>query len=133
MSYPNCYVAQVSLGGNPLQLLKALKEANDYNGPAIVIAYAPCISHGIKGGMTNSLEMESQAVRCGYYPLFRYHPINGYTFDSKRVDFSKYEIFLNNQNRYAMLKKVNPDKYEELLEKNKKEAMNRFHYYESLK
>ena len=132
MSYPNCYVAQVSLAGNPIQLIKALKEANEYNGPSIVIAYAPCISHGIKGGMSNSLEMERQAVMCGYFPLFRYHPINGYAFDSKKVDFDKYEIFLNNQTRYAMLKKINPSGAEKLFKENKETAIKRFKYYEEL-
>ena len=132
MSYPNCYVAQVSLAGNPIQLIKALKEANEYDGPSIVIAYAPCISHGIKGGMSNSLEMEKQAVMCGYFPLFRYHPINGYSFDSKKVDFDKYEIFLNNQTRYAMLKKINPDQAVVLFKENKESAIKRFKYYEEL-
>lgn len=132
MSYPNCYVAQVSLGANQMQLIKALKEANDHQGPSIVIAYAPCISHGIKGGMINSLEMEKQAVLCGYYPLFRYHPINGFTLDSKNVDFDKYEIFLNNQMRFALLKKVNPEKANELLKQNKENAIIRYKHYQNI-
>lgn len=132
IGYSNCYVAQVSLGANPMQLLKALKEANDFDGPSIVIAYAPCISHGIKGGMNNSLEMEKQAVICGYFPLFRYHPQNGFSLDSKRVDFSKYEIFLNNQTRYSLLKHINEKEAKILLDENKKYSMERYEYYSSL-
>ncbi len=132
MCYKNAYVAQISLGSNMMQVIKTLKEANDYNGPSIVIAYAPCISHGIKGGMTNSLNMERLAVECGYYPIFRRHPINGFTLDSKNVNFDKYEEFLNLQTRYSMLSKVNNEKSNELLKNNKKNAIERFEYYKSL-
>ncbi len=132
MCYKNAYVAEVSLGANMMQVIKALKEANDYNGPSIVIAYAPCISHGIKGGMTNSVSMERLAVECGYYPIFRRHPINGFTLDSKNVDFDKYEEFLNLQTRYSMLEKVNKEHAKELLENNKKCAQERYEYYKSL-
>ena len=86
MSIPGCYVACVSMA-NPNQVIKALKEANEYSGPSIVIAYSVCISHGIKGGMTNSLELEKLAYESGYFPTFRYHPINGYNFDSKNVEY----------------------------------------------
>ncbi len=132
MCYKNAYVAEVSLGANMMQVIKALKEANDYSGPSIVIAYAPCISHGIKGGMTNSVNMERLAVECGYYPIFRRHPINGFTLDSKNVDFDKYEEFLNLQTRYSMLEKVNKKHAKELLENNKKCAQERYEYYKSL-
>lgn len=132
MSYPNCYVAQVSLGSNPMQVLKALKEATEYNGPSIVIAYCPCISHGIKGGMSNSLQMEKEATNCGYFPTFRYHPINGFTLDSKNVNFDLFEEFLNKQTRYKMLEKVNKEEKEELFKLNKMDAMKRYEYYKSL-
>ena len=130
MSYPNVYVAQVSLASNPMQLIKVLNEANAYDGPAIVIAYAPCISHGIKGGMSNSLEMEKEAVQCGYFPLFHYHPSTGFHLDSK-ADFDKYEEFLHKQTRYTVLEKVN-EEASDILEKNKQEAIKRYEYYESL-
>ena len=132
MSYKNAYVAQISLGANMMQVIKALKEANDYNGPSIVIAYAPCISHGIKGGMSNSISIEKLAVECGYFPTFRRHPINGFTLDSKNVDFEKYDEFLNLQTRYSMLKNINKENSQELLEENKRNAKDRFEYYSSL-
>ena len=132
MSYPQAYVAQVSLGANPNQVIKAFKEANEYNGPAIIIAYTPCISHGIKGGMENSIEMEKLATKCGYFPTFRYHPEIGFTLDSKNVDFELYDSFLNSQTRYAMLKAVNNEKAERLLIENKDYAKRTYYYYESL-
>ncbi len=131
--YPNCYVAQVSLAANPMQLIKVFKEANEYDGPSIIIAYAPCISHGIKGGMCNSLEMEKLAVTSGYYPLFHYNPLeNKFYLDSKNVDFDKYEEFLNSQTRYAMLKKINPEHADNLLKETKENAIKRFEHYKKL-
>ena len=132
MSYKNAYVAQISLGANMMQVIKTLKEANDYNGPSIVIAYCPCISQGIKGGMENSLDSGRLAVESGYFPTFRRHPINGFTLDSKKVDFDKYEEFLNTQTRYSMLDKVNKEQAEELLRLNKEDAIEKYKYYESL-
>ena len=132
MSYKNAYVAQISLGANMVQVIKTLKEANDYNGPSIVIAYCPCISHGIKGGMSNSLNMEKLAVECGYFPIFRRHPVNGFTMDSKNVDFTKFDEFLKLQTRYSMLDKVNKENYDELLNENKQSAIARYEYYKSL-
>ena len=132
MAYPNCYVAQVSLGANPMQVLKALKEATEFNGPSIVIAYCPCISHGIKGGMSNSIQMEKEATMCGYFPTFRYHPANGFTLDSKNVNFDLFESFLDKQTRYTALNKVNKDKKDEFYQENKNNAMKRYEYYCSL-
>ena len=133
LSYPHAYVATVSLAANPMQLLKVFKEAALYEGPSIIIAYAPCISHGIKGGMSNTLEMQKQAVSCGYYPLFHYNPLESkFYLDSKNVDFDKYEEFLELQTRYAMLKKVNPDHAKELLETNKENAIKTYEKYCSL-
>ncbi len=132
MSYKNAYVAQISLGANMMQVIKTLKEANDYNGPSIVIAYSPCISHGIKGGMENSLDSGRTAVESGYFLTFRRHPDNGFTLDSKKVDFDKYEEFLKSQTRYSMLEKVNKEHANNLLEQNKKEAMDRYKYYSDL-
>ena len=132
LSYPHVYVGTVCLGANPNQLIKVLKEANNYNGPSIVIAYAPCISHGITGGMENSIDIEKQAVSCGYYPLFHYMPDVGFTLDSKNVDFNDYSNFIERQTRFNALKKVNPSEANELLEYNINEAKKRFYYYESL-
>ncbi len=133
LTYPNAYVAQVSLGANGMQLIKALKEAAAHRGPSIVIAYTPCISHGIKGGLENSVEMEKLATTCGYYPIFRYQPETGiFTLDSKNVNFDLYEEFLMNQTRYAMLEKINKDHAKELLKSQKEEAIKRYKYYEKL-
>ena len=130
MTYPNVYVAQVSLGANPMQLIKAFNEANSYNGPAIIIAYAPCISHGIKGGMVNSIDMEKEAVKCGYFPIFRRNPLTKFTLDCN-PDFSFYEEFLLKQTRYTMLSKLNKEA-DELLELNKENAIKTYEYYKKL-
>ncbi len=132
MSYPDAYVAQISLGANPMQAIKAFKEANEYNGPAIIIAYTPCISHGIKGGMERSIDMEKLATKSGYFLTFRRHPIDGFTLDSKNVDFELFEDFLNNQTRFNMLKAVNPDRASELLQSNKDYSIRTYNYYEEM-
>ena len=133
MAYPHVYVAQVCMGANPNQVIKALTEAEAHKGPSIVIAYSPCISHGIKGGMTNSIKTEISATKCGYFPIFRYNPdTKVFTLDSKNPDFSLYEEYLETQARYNMLKAINPDKAEELLRKNKENAIARFNYYKEL-
>ena len=123
MSIPNCYVACVSMA-NPNQVIKALKEANEYNGPSIVIAYSVCISHGIKGGMTNSYEIEHLALKSGYFPTFRYHPINGYKFDSKNVDFELYKDFISKQTRFNLVKNDS-----ELYNRCLQQLKERFNYY----
>ncbi len=130
MTYPNVYVAQVSLAANPMQLIKVFNEANSYNGPAIIIAYAPCISHGIKGGMVNSIDMEKQAVKCGYFPLFRRNPLTKFSLDCN-PDFNLYEDFLTKQTRYTILNKVN-NEADELLKLNKENAIKTYEYYKKL-
>lgn len=133
LSYPNAYVAQVNLAANMNQLVKTFEEAHEYKGPSIIIAYAPCISHGIKGGMNHSLEMEILASKCGYFPIFRYHPLEKkFYLDSKQPDFDLYEEFLLSQTRYAMLKHINPKEADYLLEENKQYAIDRFKYYKLL-
>ena len=126
MAIKNCYVAQVSMA-NPQQVIRALKEANEYKGPSIVIAYAPCIAHGVKGGMTNSYDLEMLAYESGYFPTFRSHPINGYKFDSKNVDFDKYKEFIKMQNRYNLVS----NDYELYL-KSLDFIKERYGYYENL-
>jgi len=133
LSYPNVYVGTISLGANMAQAIKVFKEAEDYDGPAIIIAYSPCISHGIKGGMCNSINEEEKAVECGYFPLLRYNPTEEkLILDYKNPDFDLFEEFLNNETRYSMLKSVNKSEAIKLMENNKEEAMSRFEYYKSL-
>ena len=133
MSYPNAYVGTISFGANFNQTLKVLKEANDYNGPSIVIAYSTCISHGIEGGMVNSLEMQKLASNCGYFPLFHYNPIEEkFYLDQKDVDFDLYEEFLMKQTRYKALTKVNSEEAKILLEQNKENSIKRYEYYKCL-
>ncbi len=120
LCYPHVYVATISLGANYMQAIKALTEANNYDGPSIIIAYAPCIAHGIKSGMKDSLKEEKLATDSGYFPLFRRDPRNNkLTLDSK-ADFTKYEEIFERENRYVMSKDKN------LLEQNKKTSENRF-------
>ena len=133
MSYDNVYVACISLGHNFMHTIKVLKEASEYDGPAIVIAYSPCISHGIKTGMCTSIEEQKLAVNSGYFPTFSYNPESEkFTLLSKVVSFDLYETFLNNETRYANLKKVNPSEAKTLLEENKKNAIKRYEYLKSL-
>jgi len=133
MCYPHVYVACVNIGYNKEQYLKALQEANNHNGPSIIIAYAPCIEHGIKKGMEHSLDDANLASQCGYFLTFRYNPdTKVFTLDSKNIDFDKYDEFLSNENRYANLKKVNPDSAQELLDMQKEWAKGRYDYYSKL-
>ena len=133
LSYPNVYVGTISLGANMAQAIKVFKEAEEHDGPAIVIAYAPCISHGIKGGMCNSVNEEEKAVECGYFPLLRYNPNEKkLILDYKDPNFDLFEEFLAGEARYTMLKSVNKERARELITKNKEEAINRFNYYKEL-
>lgn len=133
LAYPNVYVAQVSIGANMQQVVRAFQEAERHKGPSIIIAYTPCISHGIDGGMVNALDMEKLAVKCGYFPIFRYNPDESeFSLDFKRVDFNQYEEFLKKQTRYKMLEVINKEHAKELLEDQKLDAYNRFEYYKSM-
>ena len=138
MSYGHVYVATVSHGYNQNQVIKALKEAEAYNGPSIVICYSPCIAHNIKKGLYMSQMEAKKATECGYWPTFRYNPDlakegkNPFTMDSKEPDWTKYNDFLMNEGRYAQLVKINPEKAQELLEMNMKDAQKRFANYTHL-
>ena len=133
MCYPHVYVACVNIGYNKEQYLKALQEANNHNGPSIIIAYAPCIEHGIKTGMDHSLDDSKLATECGYFLTFRYNPDNEtFTLDSKEIDETKYDSFLANENRYANLKKVNPEEADSLLASQKEWSKKRYEYYSKL-
>ena len=130
MNYDNVYIAQVCLGANIESTITAFKEANEHNGPSIIIAYAPCILHGIKGGMKNSLEEERLIVKSGYFPIFRYDKSKGdFKLDYKNVDFNLYSEVLKNENRYRMIKEVNPKNAKRLLVDNINSAKDRFNYY----
>ena len=133
MCYPHVYVACVNIGYNMEQYLKVLKEATNHKGPSLIIAYSPCIEHGIKLGMEHSLNNSKLATESGYFLTFRYNPIDQkFNLDSKNVDFEKYNEFLMTENRYANLKKINPDNAEFILKNQKEWAINRYNYYKKL-
>ena len=133
MGYPNCYVANISLGSNFMQTIKAFKEAEEHNGPSIIIAYCPCIEQGIKGGMCNATSEQKLVVESGYTTLMRYNPVEEkLTIDSKEPDFTKFETLLNNEVRYNSLAKKNPELAKEVLELNKQDAIKRYNYYKKL-
>ena len=131
MAYGHVYVAQVAMGANPMQTIKAFKEAEAYDGPSLIIAYSPCMEHGIKGGLGNHQEQQKHAVECGYFNLLRYDPRleaqgkNPLQLDSKEPDFTKFKDFLLSENRFAQLSKINPDHADELMDKCEKDAKRR--------
>ena len=128
MSYGHVYVASVCMGANRIQAIKALKEAESYNGPSLIIAYCPCELHGIKGGLSKQQLVQKQAVECGYVTLYRYDPRNEnpLTIDFTSPDFDKFQDFLMDEARYNNLVKINPEKAEELYNKAKTDAQRRF-------
>ncbi len=132
MSYGTVYVAQIALGSNPTKAIKALKDAESYEGPSLIICYAPCANHGIKGGLSNSMSQERKAVECGYFPIFRYDPRKvadgkpGLEVDCKEPDYTKFRDFVMSETRYSQLPHVNPEHAEELLTKSENFARDRF-------
>ena len=133
MSYPNCYVANVSLGANFMQTIRAFKEAEAHNGPSIIIAYSPCIEQGIKGGMINSSQEQKLVVECGYITLMRYTPeTEELTIDSREPNFDKFEELLLNEVRYNSLAKKDPEGAKIALELNKQDAIKRYNFYKGL-
>ena len=131
MSYPHVYVGTISLGANAMQAIRVMKEAEAYDGPSIIIAYAPCIAQGILKGMKNSINEEKDATASGYFPIFSYNPTSReFKLDSK-ADFTKYEEFILGEDRYKSLKKLNKEG-DQLLEQNKEQAEETYQYYESL-
>ncbi len=134
MCYPNVYVGSISLGANMMQTIKVLKEAEEHNGPSIIIAYCPCVEHGIKGGLSCTNKEQKLAVECGYFTLMHYNPMEEKLYiDSKEPDFTKYDEFLNNEIRYNALKIKNKEIANELLEINKNNAIKRYEYYKKIK
>ncbi|MBR6711416.1 MAG: pyruvate:ferredoxin (flavodoxin) oxidoreductase [Selenomonadaceae bacterium] len=133
MSYGYVYVAQVSMGADQNQLLKAITEAEAYPGPSLIVAYAPCINHGIRKGMGSSQLEGKLAVQCGYWANWRYNPVNGkFTLDSKEPDFSKFQEFLMGEVRYSSLKRNFPDAAQALFEKTQRDAEDRINGYKIL-
>ena len=138
ISYGYVYVAQVAMGANQAQFLKALKEAEAYDGPSLIIAYAPCINHGLKVGMGHSQLEEKRAVECGYWHLYRYNPAleaegkNPFTLDSKEPDWSKFQDFLKGEVRYASLAKTFPTEAQELFDRTQEFALWRLNGYKRM-
>ena len=136
-TYGYVYVAQVAMGADQAQCLKALKEAEAWHGPSLIIGYAPCINHGlkIKGGMGRSQEEERRAVECGYWHLWRYNPAlaeegkNPFTLDSKEPDWSKFQDYLAGEVRFLSLKKAFPEEADELFAATQEAALKRYKSY----
>ena len=138
MTYGYIYVAQIALGANMAQAVKAIAEAEAYPGPSIIIGYAPCELHGVKGGMTNCQNEMKKAVEAGYWNLFTFNPAlkaegkNPFTLTSKAGNMEKYQDFLANETRYSRLSRAFPDRAKELFEKNQKAAEDRYEHLTKL-
>ena len=137
MTYGHIYVAQVAMGANKNHFLKVLQEAESFKGPSLIIAYAPCISHGIKGGMTDTMRREKDAVACGYWHLYRYNPDrrligeNPFTLDSPEPS-KPFKEFLGQEVRYTSLIGVNKDLAEHLFNAAEKNAKEKYDMYKKL-
>ena len=133
MSYGYVYVAQVAMGANPAQTLKAITEAENYHGPSLIIGYAPCEMHSIKGGMTNCQSEMKKAVECGYWNMFRFNPAlkaegkSPFTLDSK-APAGGYQEFLMNEARYSALTRAFPERAEKLFQENEALAKARYEH-----
>lgn len=133
MTYPNCYVGSIAFGANYAHTIKVIKEAINHNGPSIIIAYAPCIEHGIKGGMINSQAEEKLSVEAGYNILMRYNPDEDKLYvDSSEPNYDLYETLLNNENRYRSLKEKDSEKAKEVFNTEIENAKKRYEYYKKL-
>jgi len=138
MSYGYVYVAQVAMGANNNQYLKALKEAEAYPGPSLIIAYSPCINHGLRNGMGKTQAQQKFAVESGYWHLYRYNPLleqegkNPFTLDSKEPDWTKFQDFLQSEVRYTSLIKTFPDQAEILFKAAEENAKWRYKAYQRL-
>jgi pyruvate-ferredoxin/flavodoxin oxidoreductase len=134
-TYGYVYAAQVAMGADQAQTLKAIREAEAYDGPSIVIAYSPCINHGLRSGMGKSQAEEQKAVECGYWHLWRYNPVleeegkNPFSLDSKTPDWDKFEDFLKGEVRYASVQKQYPAEAAELFGAAKANARWRYNNY----
>jgi len=137
MTYGYVYVTQIAMGANMNHAIKAITEAEAYKGPSLIIAYAPCISHGIKTGMGTSMSEEKKAVESGYWHLYRYNPLlkhegkNPFILDSKEPTKS-YTDFINGELRYSSLKNIFPDTVEEAFKESENNALERYDIYKKL-
>jgi len=138
MSYGYVYVAQVAMGANQAQYLKTIQEAEAYPGPSVIIAYAPCINHGLRAGMGKTQEEAKRAVECGYWQLYRYNPLleeegkNPFILDSKTPDYDKFQDFIKGEVRYTALLKEFPENADELFSAAENNAKWRFEKYKKL-
>ena len=138
ISYGYVYVAQVAMGASPVQYFNAIKEAEAYDGPSLIIAYSPCINHGLRAGMGLSQKEEKLAVDCGYWHLYRYNPAlegtdkNPFTLDSKEPDWTQFQNFLKGEVRFSSLLKLYPERAQELLDKTEEFAKIRLETYKRL-
>ena len=137
-TYGYVYCAQVAMGADQAQTLKAFREAEAYDGPSLIIAYSPCLNHGLKAGMGHAQEEERRAVECGYWHLWRYNPVleeegkNPFSLDSKQPDWSKFQDFLKGEVRYASVMKQYPNEAEELFKAAQANALWRYNNYRRL-
>lgn len=137
-TYGNVYVAQIAMGANMNQTLKAIEEAEAYNGPSLIIAYSTCINHGIRKGMGISQAHMKDAVECGYWHLWRYNPTlaeegkNPFILDSKEPDYSKFDDFIKTEVRYTSLAKALPDQAQKLFDANRELSQKRYERYKEL-
>jgi len=137
-TYGYVYCAQIAMGADQAQTLKAIREAEAYDGPSIIIAYAPCINHGLKAGMGKSQQEEANAVACGYWHLWRYNPAleaegkNPFTLDSKEPNWDEFINFLKGEVRYASVMKQYPEEAEQLFNAAKENAQWRYNNYRRL-
>lgn len=137
-TYGYVYVAQVAMGADQAQTLKAFREAEAYDGPSVIIAYSPCINHGLKAGMGKSQAEEAKAVACGYWHLWRYNPMlekegkNPFTLDSKEPNWDDFKDFLTGEVRYLSLKKMFPQEADELFEAAKENSQWRYNSYKRM-
>lgn len=137
-TYGYVYVAQIAMGADQAQTLKAIREAEAYDGPSLIIAYAPCISHGIRGGMAKSQQEEKNAVVCGYWQLWRYNPTleaegkNPFTMDSKEPQWDKFQDFLKNEVRFSSVAKQYPQEAAEIFKAAEDNAKWRYNSYQRM-
>ncbi len=137
MSYDYVYVAQIAMGADMNQTLKAMSEAEAYHGPSIIIGYAPCEMHGVKGGMTNCQDEMKKAVEAGYWQMFRFNPAlkaegkNPFTLDSK-APTADYKEFIKSETRYSRLERAFPERAAELFDKAEANAKAKYERLQKL-
>jgi len=138
MTYGYVYVAQVAMGASHSQLFKAIREAEEYPGPSIIIAYSTCINHGLRSGMDKSQEQMNRAVECGFWHLYRFNPLlekegkNPFILDSKEPDWSKFQEFLSSEVRFTSLKKSFPEEAAVLFKEAEENAKWRYKSYKRM-